>query len=278
MEIQYYQHTCKCGCGGKIEIRKTHKYDGIPQYIIGHSFVGKKHSEEAKEIIRKKAKGRKYSEERNKKISENSKGRIVTEETRQKIRLANTGKKRTEEQNNKNSERVSGENHPMFGKHHSEETRQEMRNKALGRKQTEEAKQKIREKAIGKKHTEEENRRNSERNKGEKNAMYGIRRYGEESPNWNGGSSFEPYSPEFNKSFKHFILDRDNYKCQYPNCINICNLHVHHIDYNKSNTNKDNFVTLCNSHHSKTIGKNNREYWIEFYQNIMINRIIDCLL
>ena len=37
METQYYSHLCLCGCGGQIKIRKSHKYDGMPQYINGHN-------------------------------------------------------------------------------------------------------------------------------------------------------------------------------------------------------------------------------------------------
>ena len=34
--MSYYLHTCKCGCGGQIEIKKHHKYHGVPSYINGH--------------------------------------------------------------------------------------------------------------------------------------------------------------------------------------------------------------------------------------------------
>ncbi len=37
MIIQYYSHLCTCGCGGKIEIKKWHKWEGIPHYISGHN-------------------------------------------------------------------------------------------------------------------------------------------------------------------------------------------------------------------------------------------------
>ncbi len=37
MEIQYYSHTCVCGCGGQIRIKKWHKWEGIPNYINGHN-------------------------------------------------------------------------------------------------------------------------------------------------------------------------------------------------------------------------------------------------
>ena len=42
---------------------------------------------------------------------------------------------------------------------------------------------------------------------------------GKKSYLWQGGKSFEPYSPEFNKRFKKAIRERDN------NCCIICNRH-----------------------------------------------------
>ena len=80
MEIQYYSHLCACGCGGQIKIRKSHKYNGIPQYIFGH----------------------------------NNKNIKFTEEHKHRISLANKGKKRTEEQNRKQSERMIGVKNPKI--------------------------------------------------------------------------------------------------------------------------------------------------------------------
>jgi len=34
--MEYYEHTCRCGCGGKIEKKPWHKYQGIPDYIPYH--------------------------------------------------------------------------------------------------------------------------------------------------------------------------------------------------------------------------------------------------
>ena len=139
----------------------------------------------------------------------------------------------------------------------SEETRQKMREKAIGRKQTEEAKQKIRNFMTGRKRPE---------------------LLGELNSQWQDGKSFEIYPQEF-KQIKQTILERDNYICQYPNCNEVHDrLHVHHIDFNKKNNSPENLITLGHSCHMKTNGKNNRIYWTEFYQNIMINRIIECLL
>ncbi len=126
----------------------------------------------------------------------------------------------------------------------------------------------------GKKQTKDSKKKNSESNKGkqsgENNPMYGIHRFGEQSPNRNGGTSFEPYSPEFNKQKKKQVLERDNYTCQDPNCKHISDkLDIHHIDYDKKNNSPENLITLCASCHTKTNGKNNRLYYIEFYQNIM---------
>ena len=101
---------------------------------------------------------------------------------------------------------------------------------------------------------------------------------GELASNWQDGKSFEIYPKEFNKELKQQILERDNYTCQYPGCTEIHDrLHVHHIDYDKKNSNPENLVILGTSCHTKTNGKN-RQYWTEFYQNIMMNRIINCLL
>ncbi len=79
---------------------------------------------------------------------------------------------------------------------------------------------------------------------------------GEGNPAWNGGSSYEPYSPDFNDDFKQRIRNRDANKCI------VCKLpgrSVHHIDYDKNNTKDNNCVTLCSACHGAT--NHNREYW-----------------
>lgn len=150
-----------------------------------------------------------------------------------------------------------------------------------GKKRSEKTKQKIKEKRNmwdssgmkGKKHTKEYKQNMSKIMKekfinSENHPMFG--RKGALSGNWNNGSSFELYGIEFNKELKQIILERDNYTCQCPDCENISvRLAIHHIDYNKNNNNPKNLITLCNSCHSKTIGKNNREYYIKYYSNIV---------
>ena len=80
---------------------------------------------------------------------------------------------------------------------------------------------------------------------------------------WKGGLSFEPYSSEFNKKLKNKIKIRDNHICQV--CFEKKNiLVVHHIDYNKLNSEEDNLISLCRSCHSKT--SFNREQWVTIFQ------------
>jgi len=85
---------------------------------------------------------------------------------------------------------------------------------------------------------------------------------GNEHPNWNGGTSNEPYPFEFNKVLKENIKTRDGFKC------GVCDketqkLAIHHINYNKDNIEFDNLISLCYSCHSKT--NYNRECWVEFF-------------
>jgi len=94
---------------------------------------------------------------------------------------------------------------------------------------------------------------------------------GEKNPNWRGGISGKPYSFNFISELREKIRERDNYQCQ------ICakkeesligydrKLPVHHIDYDKTNDNSENLITLCHSCHSKT--SFNREYWKYYFQH-----------
>lgn len=97
---------------------------------------------------------------------------------------------------------------------------------------------------------------------GHNNPMYG--KSGELCPAWNGGKSFEPYSPEFTKSLKSKI------KKNFNNCCQICGeyynsneLDIHHADYNKLNNNEDNLFPLCKKCHGKTLW--NRNCWVEYF-------------
>ncbi len=96
-----------------------------------------------------------------------------------------------------------------------------------------------------------------------------LRFHKENHPCWKDGISYEDYDINFDFKLKHKIKKRDKYRCQIcnNNPTNI-DLHVHHIDYNKKNSNKNNLITLCNSCHPKT--NKNREYW-EWQLKIFMN-------
>lgn len=68
------------------------------------------------------------------------------------------------------------------------------------------------------------------------------------------------YPPEWTRALRKKIKERDNYKCK------LCGksrketiLQVHHIDYNKGNSDESNLITLCIACHAKT--NVNRDYW-----------------
>ena len=79
------------------------------------------------------------------------------------------------------------------------------------------------------------------------------------------------YSIDFTKRLKNKILKRDNYKCRECGLSKekhykkySCNLHIHHIDYNKKNSEETNLITLCLNCHNKTLF--DREDWISYFQ------------
>lgn len=174
--------------------------------------------------------------------SESKKGKKrkpFTDEHKQNMSQAITGKKRTKEQNENNSKAQKKrfkniENHPFLGKKHTEEYKQKMSFLMMGKN----------------------------------NHMYGKK--ADKSQNWQGGKSFEPYGIEFNKELKQFIKNRDMHKCQNLNCEHkYKKLDVQHIDYDKKNNDIRNLITLCCSCHTKTNNKNNREYWTNYYNEII---------
>lgn len=91
--------------------------------------------------------------------------------------------------------------------------------------------------------------------------------------NWQNGISKLPYSFSFNDELKEQIRKRDNYQCQNPECnmteeehliVYGCNLHVHHINYDKFNCEENNLISLCVSCNIRA--NYNRYYWEKYYQ------------
>ena len=60
--MNYYSHTCLCGCGGQIEIKEYHEKKGIPKYIHNHHRRGikNKKSSTKKAHIKQRYKIAKY--------------------------------------------------------------------------------------------------------------------------------------------------------------------------------------------------------------------------
>lgn len=85
----------------------------------------------------------------------------------------------------------------------------------------------------------------------------GIR--GSASTSWINGNSVLPYGSEFTRAFKKLIRERDGNKCHRCGAKKNGNraLEIHHIDFDKSNNDPTNLITLC--------GKCNR--YFNFHQN-----------
>jgi len=95
-----------------------------------------------------------------------------------------------------------------------------------------------------------------------------IEQRGENCHLWRGGISFKPYSPEFNNRLKTIIRERDRFTCQLCGITEELvgqKLDVHHIDYDKTNNEVINLISLCKSCHSKTNFK--RDDWINLFNS-----------
>jgi hypothetical protein len=220
--------------------------------------------------------GKHHTEEARRKISEAAKGRKRSphsEETRKKIGEANKGKKQaphTEEQRRKISE--SGKKNwsdPEFRKKVIEARKAGGK---MGHPITEETRKKLREINTGKKVPESIRRKMSESHQGWKPSEEWILKHrGENNPRWQGGVSFEPYCPKFNKEFKERIRAFFNNKCVKCGAPETNEkLCVHHVTSNKM-TCCDNtiplFVPLCRSCHAEMI--NDHGEWRLYFTDMI---------
>ena len=87
---------------------------------------------------------------------------------------------------------------------------------------------------------------------------------------WNKFTSFEPYDDNFTKKFKRSIMKRDI-------CCVLCGkiserMAVHHIDYDKKNTNIKNCLLLCPHCHIKT--NSNRKYWTTLFKKYIGDKYV----
>jgi len=99
--------------------------------------------------------------------------------------------------------------------------------------------------------------------------------YGANNPNWNGGSSFEPYCFKFNEEFRERVRAFFGYVCQ--KCDHIWKLGekrlcVHHVNYRKDSCCSEEvnplFVPVCfGSCHILT--NYNRGHWEKYFTDLI---------
>ncbi len=167
------------------------------------------------------------------------KGSHHTKETKAKIGKVHKGKTVSAESRAKMSKAHKGKGHSQ-----SEVTRSKISKAHKGRVFTEEHKAKL----------------------SANNACYLLGKTGEQHPSWQGGISFEPYSPEFNRVLKDSIRERDNHTCQLCGKTEKENgkrLAVHHINYDKKDCNDGNLISLCQSCNS--VVNFSRDDWIDYF-------------
>lgn len=174
-------------------------------------------------------------------------GKHITTEIRKKIGIANTGKIRSEKFRENRRQKMFGENNPNYGKVTSLKIRKKIKNSILKNKQR----------------------------------VINIRQYYKEHPNaprlennpaWNGGKSFEPYTPEFNGRLKKFIRERDSNICQFCGKTkkeNNQELSVNHINYIKEDCRHRNLIALCRSDNARAnIERDKWQFLFETLQEI----------
>lgn len=192
-----------------------------------------------------------------------------TKESKIKLSKANRGKTHTDKAKINMSIASRGKKHSL----------EHVINQAAatrGQTRTNETKIKISIAKLGHTTSEETKTKMSVAHRGEKNGFYGkthskkskdkisVANSGENSPWWQGGISFEPYSPKFNEKLKRYIKERDNHRCQICHVTqNNTEFHIHHTNYNKNNVNPNFLITLCHSCHAKT--SFDRNHWERYF-------------
>lgn len=232
-----------------------------------------RHTEEAKRKISLAHKGKKFSKESKKKLSETRKklfkeGKLINhfEGKKHKLETIEKIKKNHPNKSKKSSEWRKKISLKHKGKKISEETRKKLSLANKGKKYSEEVKKKISESHLGSKnpfygkhHSRETKRRISKKTSGPNNA------------NWQGGIGKLPYSFEFNKELKEQIRKRDNFHCQQ--CFRHesefkTKLHIHHINFCRTDNRHSNLISLCQKCHAQTYY--NRQDWIDYFKNKMV--------
>lgn len=113
------------------------------------------------------------------------------------------------------------------------------------------------------KEVKEKVRRNSKRNE-----KISLSKKGDKSHFWRGGIASKRYGFGFARA-RRFVRLRDKDTCQLCK-RNLCNLEVHHIDYNKNNNNTTNLICLCKDCHIRTTN-GDRLYYTKLLKDKLIN-------
>lgn len=236
--------------------------------------TGSHRSEETKKRMSLAQKGRPKSVEHKAKLSQSLIGRHLPEQHKTNISKALKGKLLGRVCSAQTKDKMSK---AKLGTHHTDEARTKMSKSRKGKKFSDSHKENLskasntienieKKRAIHKgnkynlgRHASDETRaKMSEAHRGEKCHL------------WLGGKSFEPYTPDFNNALKEQIRKRDNYTCQ------ICGVHengvklgVHHVDYDKTNNQPNNLISLCSgakrTHSCHTKTNYNREFWTLYF-------------
>ena len=210
--------------------------------------------------------------------NKNAEGSVRSPETRAKLRAASTNP--SAETRAKNRAAHLGPKNPFFGKHHSEEAKAKNRAAATGKHPSEETRAKLRAAHAGKHPSEETKAKLRAAHTGkhhseEMKARCRAAKLGPKHPNWMGGVSRDPYGWDFNDELKEEVRRRDGYKCQLcgtPQAECRRAMAVHHINYDKKDSDPLNLVALCVSCNIKV--NKNREHWTAFFQAMAIRRAI----
>ncbi|MBT4135510.1 hypothetical protein HOD75_03490 [archaeon] len=180
----------------------------------------------------------------------------------------------------------TGEKNPNYGRSHSIEIRKKISQINKGRVHSESTRKKMSKSRRGLRHSEKTKRKLSKLMAGKNNPMHG--RTGKNHPNWQGGTSFLPYSPEFELVMRPYIRERDEHTCQFCDAEQNGKAHcVHHIDHDKDNNSEQNLITLCELCHNNesTSPKDLRAEWIDWcnqkvdetYQTLTYERLAELM-
>lgn len=247
-------------CGKQLRsITNTHlRQHGITQQEYNLLFPDSPlHSKQTNNLRSKALEGRIFSPEHKAKISVAKTGQYQSEATKQKLRVLYEGKtleeihgvEKAKEIKSKIKFSTTGDKNHFFGKNHKPESKKLMGRNMKGENNP----------CSGRQMPEEQKKRTGDNHK--ESGRY----KGKNNPNWNGGTSFEPYDVAFNQERRREVKEMYNHVCQHCGVLtdsknSSLRPAVHHINYNKKYSEIPNLILLCHTCHNKTNPVANRDY------------------